>query len=417
MSGKHSPILAYPTPGALVQMLQSSDEGDRIGTLVGGGGIMTGQTNWKRTPTLGWTVVLLLAACAGSDPAAPTPEAGPPRAYALGFTDFPYDATAAAFDEAYRVIGQDADMVVEHFDGGVPWQPALDGTAYPVPFQNDIDGKVSRVPDGHTVYLAVTPIAFGRDGLALDQRDAANQPLDAPWDTLGFADAPVQTAFLHHCERMIGAFQPDYFAYAIEANILASKSSEQWSDFVVLARYVYTHLKTTHPDLPIFATLQADYFNADRIGQTAALDSLWAYTDIVAVSAYPYAAPVNAPSEIGADYFSALAGLAPDKPFAVSETGWPAEPIGTPYPIVIPGSPEAQMEYVQRVLTECDARTTAFACWFFTRDFDDMWDRQLSTLPDAPIFRLWKDDGLYAGDGSERPALQPWRAALARPRP
>lgn len=306
-------------------------------------------------------------------------------------------------------------MVVDHFDGGVPWQEALDGTAYPAAFQADLDSKVARIPSGHLVYLAVTPIAFARDALALNQGDQANEPLSAPWDTLNFGNTAVRTAFRNHCERMIDQFQPDYFAYAIEANMIFSKNPALWNDFVGLAEFVYNALKTDYPDLPVFVTLQVDFFDADRSGQTAALAALWPYTDLVAVSAYPYARPLNSPDLIVDDYFSALADLAPDKPFAFSETGWPAEPVGAPYPIIIPGSPQAQDVYVARVIAECDARNSAFLCWFFTRDFDAMWDSLLSTLPDAPIFRLWRDDGLYAGDGTERPALQTWRAALQRP--
>ncbi len=46
----------------------------------------------------------------------------------------------------------------------------------------------------------------------------------------------------------------------------------------------------------------------------------------------------------------------------------------------------------------------------------DTTDPELQHLPDASLIRLWKDTGLYRGDGSPRPARDTWRAALARPR-
>jgi hypothetical protein len=53
---------------------------------------------------------------------------------------------------------------------------------------------------------------------------------------------------------------------------------------------------------------------------------------------------------------------------------------------------------------------------FFTRDYDEMWESEIRFLPNNSLIRLWKDTGLYRGDGSPRPALERWRAALARPR-
>jgi hypothetical protein len=54
--------------------------------------------------------------------------------------------------------------------------------------------------------------------------------------------------------------------------------------------------------------------------------------------------------------------------------------------------------------------------WFFTRDYDALWEAEMRVLPEAPLLRLWKDTGLYAGDGGARPALASWRRWLARPR-
>jgi hypothetical protein len=91
------------------------------------------------------------------------------------------------------------------------------------------------------------------------------------------------------------------------------------------------------------------------------------------------------------------------KPFAVAETAWPAE--------------TKQRLYVQQLLAEADGLEVAFVNWVFTRDYDDFWETQLQYLPSAPLIRLWKDTGLFDGRGRARPALTPWREALARNRP
>jgi hypothetical protein len=108
--------------------------------------------------------------------------------------------------------------------------------------------------------------------------------------------------------------------------------------------------------------------------------------------------------------------LAPGKRVAVAETGWPAESVGAPYPIPIPASDETQRLYVERLLADADRLEAAFVMWFFTRDYDGLWETDIQFLPDAPLLRLWKDCGLYAGDGRARSGLAAWRRALARPR-
>ena len=65
---------------------------------------------------------------------------------------------------------------------------------------------------------------------------------------------------------------------------------------------------------------------------------------------------------------------------------------------------------------DADRLSAVFVCWFFTRDYDSWWESEIRFLPNATLIRLWKDTGLYRGDGTPRPALETWRAALVRPR-
>jgi hypothetical protein len=57
---------------------------------------------------------------------------------------------------------------------------------------------------------------------------------------------------------------------------------------------------------------------------------------------------------------------------------------------------------------------TRFVTWTFTRDYDSLWVSDFQNSPNAPLFRSWKDDGLYTGDGQPRQALGAWREWLAR---
>ncbi len=72
----------------------------------------------------------------------------------------------------------DGDLIVLHFDGGVPWQEALDGTPYSTDFENDLAFSASQLTSFHVVYVAVTPISTSRNGLALyrGERDERAAP-------------------------------------------------------------------------------------------------------------------------------------------------------------------------------------------------------------------------------------------------
>jgi len=339
------------------------------------------------------------------------------RTYSMGFTPFPYAMTPDAYIETWNVIATDGDMAVLHYDGGVPWQEALDGSDYPANFQDEIDFSAGAVPSGHVTYVAVTPISNGRDGLALYRGETPNEPLDPPWDGYSFDDADVIQAYKNHCDRMIEAQDPDYFAYGIEVNMVRWLSGEDaWDDFVTLAADVYAHLKATYPDLPVFLTFQADTYHKFPSSQGAAIEEVLPYSDMVAVSGYPFTdpllEPLGDPTAVRSDYYTSLADLAPDKPFAVAETAWPAEPIGDPYWLDIPATEERQLQYVERLFEDCDFLDARFVCWFFSRDYDEVWEDYFQYEPNASTLRTWRDTGLYAGDGSARQSLGLWLNVL-----
>jgi hypothetical protein len=214
---------------------------------------------------------------------------------------------------------------------------------------------------------------------------------------------------------MIGIFDPHYFAFAVEVNILARLAPADWPAFLVLAREVYGRVKARHPALPVFLTLQADVFHSDPARQRTDIEPLLPFTDVIAVSTYPFQERSD-PRALRGDHFTALAALAPSKRVAVAETAWPAEAVTAPYPVPIPATEEDQRLYVERLLDDAGRLRALFVTWFFTRDYDVLWDEEMRLVPEAPLLRLWKDTGLYTGDGRPRPALASWRRWLSRPR-
>ncbi|MDH5628108.1 MAG: hypothetical protein OEY69_07425, partial [Candidatus Krumholzibacteria bacterium] len=122
------------------------------------------------------------------------------------------------------------------------------------------------------------------------------------------------------------------------------------------------------------------------------------------------------PALLPASFFSAIRDLAPSKPFAIAETGWPAETIAAPYPIEILSGTLYQQQYLSFVLDESDRLEAQFVSLLISRDYDVFWESTLKNHPDAATLRLWRDIGLYDGDGVARPALARWNVRLDRER-
>lgn len=174
-------------------------------------------------------LALLGPACAGAaSPAAPPSSTAPSRPFALGLGDFPHARTVAAVEAALEAIRRDADMMVVHLDDGVPWEEAAAGAPYPPAYQADLERRARAQPPGHLRYLAATPLSFLRDGLADRQGGGGSEPRRPPWDRRRFDDPETIEAYAAHCERLIGLFNPDFFTYGIEVNILARARPELW---------------------------------------------------------------------------------------------------------------------------------------------------------------------------------------------
>jgi hypothetical protein len=351
------------------------------------------------------------------------PEIGT-RSFALGFTYFPHDGTATGLGQALDVITKDGDLLVAHFDGGVPWEAALrnDFSLYPQDLQAEVTGIVNSMPAGHALYVAVTPIAFKRDRLAPTRGSNGMQTFLPPWDAYAFDHPDVVRAFRNHCRLMIERFDPDFFAFGIEVNLLPLNAQvDTWKQYLALAESVYVDLKKTFPALPICQTIQVEGYWSDPAAQSIAISQIATSTDLAALSSYPFAdgrryqnGSVADPALLPPNYFASVASLLSGRPFAIAETAWPAEDIGTPYPVLVRSNEGRQKSFVDLILSEADQRNAEFVTWFFSRDYDVYWESTLRTQPDSALFRLWKDTGLYDGDGNPRMARDAWMSFLSR---
>ncbi len=335
------------------------------------------------------------------------------RSFLMGFTPFPYDNTLEALNQTYEHILQDGDLVLVHFDNGVPWNEALNDQAFPDDVQFNINTAIHTITDNHKIFLTVTPNHIDRETLAHYWNDqGTQQPLPSPWDTYHFDTPEVITAYIKYCKRLIDTIKPDFFAYGIEVNGGLRENTPDYTAFTKLADTVYKRLKQDYPQLPVLMTFQDQSYNKTKTEVLEITRKLLAYSDMVAVSTYPFWLydQNNSPSDpenIPDQWLTEMRDLAPEKPFVISETGYIAEDLVIPaYQVNIIGTPQWQAQYVQKLLNKAQLLKAHFVCWFVYQDYDLLYEH-IDNPP--PYFLVWKDNGLRDGLGQPREGLSIWR--------
>lgn len=344
------------------------------------------------------------------------------RWFRLGFTPFNYDITDEAQQEVYSLINPRQDVIAHHLDDGVPWPEAAAGDPYDPNVEANLGERLASTPPGMTIYLATTPLNSGRDGLADYWGKDANMPRPGPWADRTFDDPEVIEAYFNWCRDLIDRFQPLYFNYAIEANELARNAPEKWDALMTLVRAVYPKLKREYPKVQIFVSITLrDPGTSEWEDSKPFITEVMDHSQMMAVSTYRYifGAGENKgdPSTLPPDWLSAAADLAPDKPFAIAETGWLAETLWVPdWSLYVPGNPAWQNDYVTRLFTDANALNARFVIWFIPVDYDNLYNWMLLLGQATPTWLLWKDTGLWDGTVAPRPSLPTWEAWKARSR-
>lgn len=340
------------------------------------------------------------------------------RSFYMGFTTFPYAVSQEAVDYTFTTIGREADLIAFSFDNGVPWVEALQGQPFHPVLEAEWKASTAKIPKNHRRYVQVSPIALLRNGLALYRGAQGDMPLPSPWDKAKFDDPEVIKAYVYYCQRLIQVFEPDYLGIGIEVNLLMTNAPDLWDGFVRFHREVYQTLKAAYPDLTILTTfhgtslIEGYLAEANHESQMKTLRDLIDYTDVFALSLYPYLTSAMT-FRIPETLISDLVALAPGKPLAISEMGYPAQDlILTQTPLTMPSTPDKQNQWIQVALEAAQQYRFQFVVNYVLRDYDALWEL---VKDKGDLMVLWRDTGVFDEQGGERPALQTWRGYLKRP--
>ena len=230
--------------------------------------------------------------------------AGPAsRSFYMGMPPGAYDLTDQAVEDTYRFLGAHADLVAHHLGQGVPWPEAFEKRPYQSNVKKELTVRMRHLTSTQRTYVAIQLATEG----GLTGYWGKDEQMERPgkWKEKAIDDPEVVTAYLNYARDLIARFHPDFFNYAIEANMLV-KNKTGWPQFVNAARKIYTTLKSEHPQLPVFFSIQIDELWKDPTQQRDSLRQVWAYTDFVAVSSYPYVYGYFDPKTIPRRYLSTL---------------------------------------------------------------------------------------------------------------
>ncbi len=334
----------------------------------------------------------------------------------MGFTTWPYDATAMAVNFVYTETSARGDFIAHHLDGGVPWQAALDGAAYHPAVEAEIQTRLDNTPANQRMYLAISPFNGARDGLAGNWGADPNEGLLAPWDTRDFDSPEVIVAYTNFARDLITRFQPTYFNLGIEASELLVNDLTRFNRYVTFATQVANALRADFPDLRLMISValkSPGSVRADTI--EANIGPLIDLVDVVGISVYPYVffdhADKGDPDNLPSNWFSQIQNIANGKPIAVAETAWIAERLEVPiFGVDVMANAQNQADYMVELFAEAEALDAEFVVWWALVDFDALWN---AALGQDPLARIWRDTGLFDESLNPRPALDIWQQQFA----
>lgn len=247
-----------------------------------------------------------------------------------------------------------------------------------------------------------TPIAvFGwRSGTTL----YLNVPANATND---WTNTDARTAFQTMLTNFVTTNHPSFVFLGNENDFYYEQSPTDYANWLVFYDSAYDAIKASSP-----STQVGPVFNVEHLSGAGALNGwttpLWnavddhdfSRVDVVGLTVYPFFAHATA-AAVPATYLDAVIGHLHGKPFAITETGWPAENLGALNPVWETSS-QAQVNYLTQLGAMLKGKTLGFVNWLFLHAEADP-----GGSPDA--WKIFGSISVRDGSGAERSVYGPWR--------
>ena len=351
-----------------------------------------------------------------TQPAALAPASG---ALKYGFTAFPYDLSLEAIQKVHDIILPNSNLYAIHLDQCMPWKEAAKGTPFPEWLQNDWNDIVSRIPQGHTVYIAVTPTGTDRRSMATPCSNEEGKPGDllAEFSGKDYDNVAVQQAYLNYVKRVVEHFKPQYINIGIEMSELALQHPDEWPAYAGLYLATKAELKQQYPNLQVGMEFVLQSLMTPRVAEL--VKPVIDQSDYVGISFYPYGsefgeifgATALPGTKDGAQWKQPMDWLRAytDKPIGICETGYTTRDfrLNVAGGIDFPGSKDLQQQFLRDLVRYAKRDNYAFVVWFISVDYEALMAKIGSA--GAEWKNIWVNTGLFDADLKPKPAWNEWK--------
>ena len=236
-----------------------------------------------------------------------------------------------------------------------------------------------------------------------------------PPEYQSFTDPGFKEDFAAFSIEFIKRYQPTYYYIGGEVDIYLSQHRDEIEPFKELLGYTYREIKAASPETQV--GLVVTYHYARDNDALDIIRTLAPEVETIGYTVHPYL-DIYSYRDLsrGLEYLNEVAGVVPDKPFAIIESGWSSSEL-------LDSSEELQAEFVHDFFSYVESGGAEYVIWFCLHDQDDCSEAVQTLL--EPLPQLQEDEeyirrfeefmctfGLKHSDGSPKQAWHVWQEYL-----
>jgi hypothetical protein len=262
-------------------------------------------------------VLATLAACGGSEGAAPTGPSGPTRGYRMGFSALPPRNDLSLVVPVIDLWSRRADAAIAHVS--VPWAELIAGY--------DPDVVVDATQAGLAQLYAQRNLPLT---VVLDVTDGLDRTREAPALVAAghsLTEPAVQLLYRQYVAALARRVRPEFLGLAAETNLIrAAGPRGVYPAIVAMTNAAAPDARAAAPSTRLFVSVQVEVAwgrpNASYVGIDTDLAD-FPFITALGLSSYPYLGGFARPEDLPLDYYRRVAG-GRSLPLLVAEGGWPS---------------------------------------------------------------------------------------------
>jgi hypothetical protein len=219
-----------------------------------------------------------------------------------------------------------------------------------------------------------------------------------------WANQEARALFKQMLVDFVSSYHPPYLFLGNESDAYFINVPEDYQNWIAFYNEAYDAIKDVSPE-----TMVGPIFQYERLSGQGAF-SQWttphwgALTshdleriDILGITMYPWLNVVT-PSQVPDNYLAPLMEIVGDKPIAITETGWPGDPLGLP--VAWEATLDAQLLFVERLDGILRGANIRMLNWLHLY--------QIAVTPESTDFAEFASISLRDAQGNKRPVYDAW---------